>query len=274
MTKDEFERLIDGSPSELRAKGVLLFNGVSKCASEYHRQPSASNLKDWEAAEASLAKFVSALAAPAAAASRDSLATVAEVLNYLVAAGWKVTRASLYRHQQMGKIVPDETGAYRQKDVDKYARTFLKQIATGKRVSEKMDELQRKKIQLEIDNQEEDLKRKRWNREREEGKYIKRDEVELELAARAGILDVGLKHWIKAHAADLIRLAGGDMAKVGELISVMARQMDEYINAYAAPMEFTVTIDGSSEPEGQDGEPSGADRETNAASGEIEGPKE
>lgn len=188
-------------------------------------------------------------------ATDKSLATILAVVDYLAAQGWRANKTTVYRHQQQGKLIPDKDGTYQLKDVDKYAKTWLKQQATGKKVNEAIDALQRRKIDLEIQNQEEDLKRKKWNFEREQKKYIKRDEVELELAARAGILDAGLKHMVKSHAAEWIRLAGGDMARVGELIALVGRQIDEHMNNYAAQMEFDVTIAVEDETNAGDDEP-------------------
>ena len=250
MDKETFEKLIAARPQDVRAKGVLLFNGAAQCAQAYHTTPTTSVLKDWEAAEAALAKFVSAMAPPPDDGPRESFSSLAEVLDYLVAEGWKCTRASLYRHQKMGKIIPADSGAYRRKDVDKYARTFLKQVSTGKRVAEKMDELQREKVELEIRTQKEELKRKERVNAREEGALVPREQMDIELAGRAGILDAGLKHMVQSHAAEWIRLVAGDTRKVGELINAISRDIDEHINNYASAAEYQFVIEP--EEEGED----------------------
>jgi len=68
--------------------------------------------------------------------------TLPDVLAYLKFAGWKITRPSLYRHGKQGKLLPEKSGTYSQKKVDRYALTFLKQCDTGKRIKKSAGDLQ------------------------------------------------------------------------------------------------------------------------------------
>jgi hypothetical protein len=183
--------------------------------------------------------------------SRESISfdTIADVLDYLVDSGWKVTKTSLYRHQKEGKIQPCPNGTYLQKDVDKYAKAFLRQKSTGRRISERRDELQRRKLELEIETIEIDKKRKLLAYNKDQGQLVPREQMEIELAMRAGVLDAGLKHWVQSNAAAWIRAVSGDMKKVGEFINLMSRDLDEHINRYAASSEFQVVIDADEESE-------------------------
>jgi hypothetical protein len=176
-------------------------------------------------------------------------ATIADVLDYLKESGWKVTRTSLYRHQAEGKIMPAADGTYRRKDVDKYARTWLKQQSTGKKISERTDDLQRRKLDLEIKNLEIEQRRKQMALEKEQERYIPREQMELELAARAGVLEAGLKHWVQSRAAEWIRAVSGDMKKVGDLINLMNHDLDEHINSYASQVEYQVVIEADAADE-------------------------
>ena len=143
--------------------------------------------------------------------------------------------------------MPRSDGLYLLKDVEKYAKTFLKQQSTGKRVNERWDELQRKKLEKELQNLDLDYERKRFNHEKDLGKFIPREQMEIELASRAGILDAGLKHWIQSRAADWIRSVDGDTKKVGDMINMMNRDLDEHINTYAVDRQYDIVIDGAEE---------------------------
>jgi predicted metalloprotease with PDZ domain len=94
---------------------------------------------------------------------------LADVLRYLQHQGFKLSRPSLYRHNKEGKIIPDATGKYSQKVVDRYAMTFLKMAATGRRKHDGSRFLQSEKMELEIKTLEEDLALKRLKRMAEEG---------------------------------------------------------------------------------------------------------
>lgn len=239
MTKEDLEKLIADKPPEVKAKAILLFNGYVQARSNYQKEPSTANRKTWEDVEAALNEYVSAISP---AVTGDTLPNIAAVLQYLQGEGWKETKTSLYRRQKEGKILPRPDGTYAKKDVDKYARTFLKQIATGKRLSENTDELQRKKLEQELKNLILKNERENFNYEKDRGLYIPKDQMEIELATRAGILVAGLKHWVQTRSADWIAAVSGDAKKVGELINMMSNDVDEHINQYAGSKEYEVVI--------------------------------
>lgn len=176
--------------------------------------------------------------------SEKNFHNLASVLKHLQNEGWKITKPSLYRHQKEGKLLPDKDGSYNFRAVAKYARTFLKLTATGKRVSEATDELQRKKLVKEIARLELGLERDQFAMEKEKSLYIRREEMDIELAGRAGILIAGLKHWVQSRAAEWISLTGGNMKLTGELINAINRDLDEHINHYAANREYEVVFEG------------------------------
>lgn len=243
MTKDELEKLIEDKPDEVRAKAILLFNGYARAMAGYQAESSTANLKTWKSAEEALTEYAASIGY---GETKEELNNISVVLAYLVNSGWKCTKTSLYRHQQQGKIKPDADGKYSKRIVDKYARTFLKQTATGKRVTEETDDLQRKKLTKEIARLELAVEREEFALQRERGLYVPREQMEIELATRAGILVSGLKHWVQSKAADWIAAVSGDNKRVGELINIMNRDVDEHINIYAGSKEYEVVID--SEP--------------------------
>mgnify|MGYP000547242026 CR=1 FL=1 len=72
------------------------------------------------------------------------------------------------------------------------------------------------------------------------GKYIARDEVEIELAGRAVILSNSLRHLAQKKSADIIDLVKGDLAVQGELIEFLTALFDRLLNEYASNKEFQV----------------------------------
>jgi len=174
---------------------------------------------------------------------------VTAVLEYLKGMGWKVSKSSLYRDRKAGMFLPRDDGTFLQKDIDKYARAELKEQATGMRVQTKIDELHRKKAELEAKNLEMDLKKKEFAYAKDQEKYIPKERVEIELAARAGILDAGIKHLIQSRAADWVRVVGGDMKKIDDLINMMNGDWNEHVNSYASARDYEVVIDVEEEKE-------------------------
>lgn len=239
MDKHTFEQHIIDQPQHVKTEGVIRYNALIATMKAYNDAPTAARDKDWKAAQESLEAFVRTLHPE----ESDRFANLAAVLAYLDGAGWKISKSSLYRDRKAGMFLPQNDGTFLQKDIDRYAKAELKEKATGMRVQTKIDELHRKKAELEAQNLEVDLKRKQLQYERDMEKYIPKEQVEIELAARAGILDAGLKHWVQSRAADWIRAVDGNTKKIGELINLMNRELDEHVNSYAAAREYEIIIE-------------------------------
>jgi hypothetical protein len=250
MDKETFEKLLENAPKEQRAKGVLLFNGAADTAIEYRNNPNAATLNNWQKAETALDEFVSLLSPVTEA---KIFRTSADVLAYLKANGWRATKTTLYRHCKEGKLLP-KNGQYELAAVDRYAKTWLKQQSSGKKISEQMDDLQRGKLRLEMKNLEIDNKRKLLAYEKDLEHYIRKDLVQIELAGRAGVLEAGLKHMIQSRAAEWIRLVNGEMSRIGDLIHLLNQDVEEHLNSYAAPIEYRTILDAEEAAENEEKE--------------------
>jgi len=236
--KDELEKILAGQPQEERGKGVLIYNSMVACAGAYQSEPSAANLKNWQAAEGALNDFVAALDTR----PQTFAGLMPAVLDYLKETGWRITKTTLYRHHQEGKLVARE-GVFRKADVDRYAKTWLKQQATGKRLAEAAEDLQRQKLERELKRLDIEISQRKLIYDRDAGRLVPREQMEIELAGRAAVLNAGLKHWIYANAMEWIRLVEGDPKRANELIHAMTLSSNEHINSYAAGQDYQVAME-------------------------------
>jgi hypothetical protein len=79
-----------------------------------------------------------------------------------------------------------------------------------------------------------------FDRAVKQGKYIRRDDVSLELASRAAALNIGLRSAYRLMAPEYIKLVGGDTGKAREMIAAFEKQLDAALTDYSRPMEFRV----------------------------------
>ena len=250
MTKEELEKLIEGKPDDVKAKGILLFNAHIKAQLSVKEDPSAQNLKNMKASEDALTEFS---VNQGGGKTGENFANIAAVFKYLEESGWKVSDKSLYRHINIErKLLRQSDGTFSRKAVDVYAAAYLKQTATGKKKQEAIDDLQRQKLDEELKNIRIKNKRDQFNFDKDQGLFVPREQLEIELATRAGIFLAGLKHWTQANAADWIDLVGGDTKKVGELINKMTGDIDEHINHYAGSREYEAVIEAEPEAQGRE----------------------
>lgn len=163
-----------------------------------------------------------------------------EVLDYLKGEKWKISKSTLYEHKRKGLIRPDRDGTYSLRVVQRYAYDYL--ALENIQVKKQEDDLQRRRVSAEIARIEEQTKREKLKREIEEGKYVLREEFELELAARAAVLDTMRQAAIRTRAAERVALVGGDPAKIPDLIAFDLELHNEEMNSFANTREFHVLL--------------------------------
>lgn len=169
---------------------------------------------------------------------QESFKNTKEVLAYLEGEGWKVSQPTLYRHVKDAKLQGEQDGTFTLKAVQKYARTHLQLVSTRQKVAD--DDLQRKKLQLDIDLQEEKLKREKLKRETEEGGLIPREDVDLELASRAVVQDHEWTRAIQSRAGEIIALVEGSADRSSDLVRFLLEIKDEIMNEFASTRDWHV----------------------------------
>ncbi|MGB5218085.1 MAG: hypothetical protein WBN66_07275 [Smithella sp.] len=113
---------------------------------------------------------------------------LADVLKYLKESGWSIARSSLYRHNKEGKLLPEKSGAYKQKAVDRYARLFLNQCVTGKRTKQANKDIQYSILKQQIKLSAIKIARLERLNALEEEQYFPADEVRAAAIAKARVV--------------------------------------------------------------------------------------
>jgi hypothetical protein len=182
MDAKEFDQLIADKPQDVKTRGKVLYNASIVTMDSYNKDRSVANLRNMEAAKKAFDKFV---AEAGGGVTGDTFDNLMAVLEYLTNNGWKAARNSLYRHQSQGKLLPESDGKYKQRAVDKYAKTFLKRTATGKRDQESSDELQRQILQQNKKLKDIEIKMNEIALLKEQGAYLLVRDVKDAAFARA-----------------------------------------------------------------------------------------
>ena len=237
MDKASFEQLIKECPPDKAKKGVLLFNGMTTCAVAYQKEPTSATLRDWQKAEAALEEFVAEI--EAAKAEKPSFKNKLAVARYIKSQGIKIGQRKLYKDAESGKLRVQPDGSVLLSDVDLYIRAYgtPRQKAAG---SADIEQLQKEKLELESKKLKEQIAKLEWDREKEAGKYLLRSDFEMELAARAAVLEISLRQMASAKAYEWIAVSHGDYAKTGDLAAMVTAEIRNALNDYAATDRFQV----------------------------------
>jgi hypothetical protein len=234
MDNASFEKLIQDQPPDVKAKGILLFNGVLKGKTAYQAEPIVAKLKDWRASEAALDEFIASLGS--GPTNEKTFTGIPAVVEYLHSQGWKISLRTGYNHRDKKLLLPRKDGKYYQSDVDRYAQTGALPRLDGIKQEITDSEIERKK-RADADIAEYDARIKRIKAEAMEGKYVDREVFENELAVQALAFRNSIQTYVHAQAEEIVSFTGGDVSKIPDLIEFMMDRADEHFKKYAEEWE-------------------------------------
>lgn len=259
MDRSSFEQLIAGQPHDVKAKGVLLFNGVLQCMTALKGDYTDSRIKNLKAAEALYNEFVDSIGS--APTNEKTFSGIPAVVEYLHAQGWKMSLRTGYNHRDKKLLLPRKDGKYYQSDVDRYSLSGSLQRLDGIKQEITDKDIERKK-KAEADSSEYDARIKRIKAEAIEGKYVDRERFEDELSAQALAFRNSIQTYIHSQAEEIVSFVGGDVSRIPDLIEFMLSRADEHFVKCAEQMELTgslvdidkIEIEEMEEDGGQDDE--------------------
>ena len=157
---------------------------------------------------------------------RETLKTATDVLEHLLKNGRKIKKSKLYQDIRKGILRRNADLSFSVGNVNKYGTT-LPMAETPEMVAQEAEERVRRKDNADIRIKEAEARRKELAADVAEGKYIPRDMVEQELAARAVTLNSGLKSAVEAQALDLIETVDGNPKQAHRFLAKMEAVIDD-----------------------------------------------
>jgi len=166
-------------------------------------------------------------------ATDQAFKNILEVVKYLRAYGWKIGKSIAYQHRHDGKIRPQADGLFHLKDIEKYAKTFLRRVETGKLASDQYDANQNEKQAAETQKMK--AQARHWDMKAGilEGLYVEKDLFERELARRLAVLKNDVWSSIYSGAPGIVNVVDGNIEKVSDLIEYMLIWAMGWLRRYA-----------------------------------------
>lgn len=239
MDSASFEKLIRDQPPDIKAKGILLFNGVLKGKTAYQAEPIVAKLKDWRASESALDEFIASL--NVGLTNEKTFTGIPAVVEYLHSQGWKISLRTGYNHRDKRILLPRKDGKYYQSDIDRYAQTGVLPRLDGIKQEIIDSEIERKK-RADADISEYEARIKRIKAEAIEGKYVERQFFEDALAKRAAVFKSDIENFIRVQAEKIIKLVEGNPIKTPELIEHYLDVAADWLNRYASDKEIKAMV--------------------------------
>jgi hypothetical protein len=173
---------------------------------------------------------------------KKPFASLHETCLYLNAEGYKVSKSKIYRDADEGKITREPDGTVTAEAAQEYAKTHLVR-SDAVHTKEELKNLQATKLKKAIRNQDIDYARKKFDLEKEQGRYIPKEEFEAEMAARAAILDSGFRNLFNSRVREWITLVEGNPDRQADFLDVLNRNLDEQLTTYATTKVFQVIFE-------------------------------
>lgn len=181
--------------------------------------------------------------------SFEPTTVVARVHEWLVGEGYRISRSRLHDHVRMGRVGRDTEGRFTARTVRKYAREYLRRVETGRTEVQEQTDLAEQKLRAEIHLKEVQGERERLKLEVEQGRWVRRDQLEAELVGRAVALEAGFDHAANSRAGELVDLVLGapEGSATPLLVAALMDLKNDWLGRYVAPIEFEVSVPGEEE---------------------------
>ncbi len=174
----------------------------------------------------------------------ETFKSKAAIFRYLDEQGeWTVSRSQFYAHCKERLLRPDKEGNFSLQAVEKYAKKNLREAATGRKVTEKLDRLHEEKMEIELDQAKVKLEKDQHDLDTRKGKYVSRADFELAIVSRAVAFMAHLNHAIQANTPDWIELVNGDQQRAAELVHAVSEVVEQRMGDFAADAEFDVILE-------------------------------
>jgi hypothetical protein len=207
---------------------------------------SPANISSFERASAALEKALEKQKplpveeAPAEVVPR--FRNTAEVMKFLQAEGYKIKKSKLYNDVKAGFLAQSEDGSFSQNDVLAYVHTqSLDKIADNK--AGKLDALSEKRLEKEVEKLTVQVEKLTWDMNRDQGKYLLKEDVRTELAMKISVFEAGFKHVVATSASDWSAAIGGEPGKYQILIDQINNAIDALLGEFAECEELDVVVE-------------------------------
>lgn len=221
----------------------VLLNAKEQAKRQSLENPTPANLSAFERASKMLENAVETVNA------KKNFTGWREALAYLNEdCGRKVAQTKFFEDIKKGLLKKQADGSFKPRDLDRYAAS-LPTRGISDSVAQKAADRQRRREEAEIRRTEAVAKREEYRLDVEMGKFIPREQVYQELAARAVTLASGLKTAFEARVLELVDAVDGNPKKAATLGERLEVLLDEALGEYSREMEFEVTV---KEEEGED----------------------
>jgi len=248
ITAEWLAEELKGKATQLEISKISLFsNDVKRALIALNQESSLTNRKNLADAESVQTAFFSQLWEKYIAGEQKEsdqkrvFPSKMQAWAYLAGEGWDVKRSSFYEHCLQGKV-RDVNKKFFKRDLDSYADAHCKKTEEKMLEDQGASFLAEEKVKVSLAREKVRLEREERELDALKGLYIKKDEVELVIVARAVAMLSHLKAMVQMEAPGWIGIAEGEQSRQRELIEVIWENIEETVSIFSKDVEFEVVL--------------------------------
>lgn len=220
-----------------KAELTTLYNAMTATLAVYQQENTAARLRDYEAAREALKKLVEQLAVPAQI-QVPCHANLLALVRHLQESGYKIKKSKAYTDRDRGLLRVNADGTIGDAEARAYAAT-LDRVADKTGV---VEENTAKKLAREVERLTLQNEKLRFDMERDKREWVKKDDVETDLALRCAVFEAGIKHALQSRMSEVVRMVGGKIERTQAAVDVLCDAVDNLLNDYARAEAVEVEV--------------------------------
>jgi len=257
--KEKIKKLVATVNDDEQAEIKIYQQARKTKLDDYEKNPTAAIKKDLDAATEGLRRLVDSLWAKYFVTEKVYKNRL-ELVEALEKDGYAVKKSKLYQDSKRlpskGGLHVESDGSIRQSSIEAWlahpqggGKIAAKKGLADESDREEVDAALGEKLQLEVKILRTKEQRERLSFEREQGKWLPRDDFQMELAGRAGVLDVGLDYHFNLEADHLIEMVAGKQEFRGMLIQALVEMKNKALTEFCSVDTYQVMFIDEGEKE-------------------------
>jgi len=252
MDKARVDKILGNGRVSPDEKGRLTtyYNAWIKAHKAYKDNPNAQTARDVEATYGVLVRLVEEIEARVFRSDRTYENRLA-ALEALRREGWKVGKSKLYKDCKDGLLKVQPDGSVLESELERYIRRARLERLDNMGEDKVAENIRLRKEKAAAEREEYQARIAAVKAAAAEGQYVLRDQVEHQLGARAAVFKSDGQNWIQSHAGEMVATVDGDPTKTADLVEMMLKGLEAWLDRYSQPLEFTVPGFDDEEAEAQ-----------------------
>ena len=215
----------------------VLLDAKQTAEKRVKEDPSTANLTALEKARNMVAAYQSGQDEP-----KNIYSNRISAVKALQVQGYKIAKSKFYKDCASGICKMEADGTITEKALENYARHPKAGLKRLDKLEE--DKTSKEKTQTEIEKLKTQVRLLQHDLAIKEGRYISREDFEMELASRWAALKIGVEHMIETKASGWVRLVFGqyDSGRTRLLAEAIQKHFEDQFNQFARMDEFQIEV--------------------------------